>query len=297
MDEGSKFSKLSTQNFLSRFTNDASRFTVDGSVPGDSGETVRIQQRDGPSIDGKQPLIPKRTEQPDGGFNRDPGHLSYFFPFEHEPNLDSIGVLFAESVIKFYKQAGQPLAGSLERKLVELIHIHSKLITEELDQLDRQLGIPVDDRKIAFLVDDADLRGLQRLARHLVKRPLAECLFFDQLTRAQDPDDLPLASYRRTSQLDLASTQQVDAQTYVAFVEDCLVRLVIEGTFDILEFGKIISFEIAQHGLPAKRAGAAILDETGLSFHDLPFIRCSGWSVWNFELRPSACAPSAYLPE
>jgi hypothetical protein len=246
---------------------------VYGSLAGDSGEAVRIQQRDGPSIDGKQPLIPKRTEQADGGFYCDPGHFSYFFPFKSEPNLDLIGAFFAESVIEFQEQAGQPRAGSLERELVELIHIHAKLITEELDQLDRQLRIPVDDREIALLVDDADLRGLQRLARHLVKRPLAECLFLDQLTRPQDPDDLPLASRRRTSQLDLARTQQVEAQTHVAFVEDGLVRLVIEGAFDVLKFGKVVTFEIAQHRFPAKRAGVAILSETGLSFHDLLIIQ------------------------
>jgi len=175
-------------------------------VPGDSGETVRLQQCDSPSIDSEQPLIPKHTEQADGGFNRDPGHLSYFFPFESEPNLDLIGAFSPESIAEFQEQAGQPLAGSLERKLIELIHIHPMLITEELDQLDRQLGIPVDEREVAFLVDDADLGELQRLARHLVKRPLAEYVFLDQLTRTQDPDDLPLPSRRRTSQLDLAPT-------------------------------------------------------------------------------------------
>jgi hypothetical protein len=242
-------------------------------VSGNSGETVRFQQRDGPSIDGEQPLILKRTEQADGGFNRDPGHLSHFFPFESESNLNSIGAFSPESVAEFQKQAGQPLAGSLERELVELIHIHPKLITEELDQLDRQLGIPVDDREVARLVDNADSSGLQRLARHLVKRPLAECMFLDQLTRAQDPDDLPLTSRRRTSQLDLARTQQIETQTQVAFVEDGLVRLVIEGVFDFLKFGEVVSFEVAQHRLHAKRAGVAILDETRLPFHDLPFIQ------------------------
>ncbi len=58
----------------------------------------------------------------------------------------------------------------------------------------------------------------------------------------------------------------------MAFVEDGLVRLVIEGTFDVLKFGKIVTFEIAQHRLRAKRTSVAILDETGLSFHDLPII-------------------------
>ena len=188
------------------------------------------------------------------------------------PTWTRSAFFFAESVIEFQEQAGQPLASSLERELIELVHIHSKLITEELDQLDRQLGVPVDDRKIALLLDDADLRGLQRLARHLVKRPLTECLFFDQLTRAQDPDDLPLASRRRTSQLDLARTQQVEAQTQMAFVEDGLLSLVTEGVFDVLKFGEVVSFEVAHHRLPAKRAGVAILDEAGLPFHDLPII-------------------------
>ncbi|MEK7237090.1 MAG: hypothetical protein AAB242_10735, partial [Nitrospirota bacterium] len=96
--------------------------------------------------------------------------------------------------------------------------------------------------------------------------------FLDQLTRAQDPDDLPLASCRRTSQLDLARAQQIEAQTQVAFVEDGLVRLVIEGAFDFLKFGEVVSFDVAQHHLRAKRAGVAILDETGLPFHDLPII-------------------------
>jgi hypothetical protein len=272
-----------------RFTLHASRFTVFGSVPGNSGETVRIQQRDGPSIDGEQPLVPKHTEQADGGFNRDPSHLSNFFPLESEPNLDSIGIFIAESIIEFQEQAGQPLASSLERELIELIHIHSKLITEELDQLDRQLGVPVDDRKIALLVDDADLRGLQRLARHLVKRPLAECLFFDQFTRAQDPDDLPLASRRRTSQLDLTRTQQVEAQTYVAFVEDGLLSLVTERVFDVLKFGEVVSFEVAHHRFPAKHASVAILDEAGLPFHDLPFIQVFRLKAINYlALKPSA---------
>ena len=246
--------------------------TVYGSVPGNSGKTVRAQQRDGSSIDGEQPLIPKHTEQANGSFNRDPGHLSYFFPFESESNLDFIPAFFAESVAEFQEQAGQPLAGSLERELIELIHIHPMLITEELDQLDRQLGIPVDDREVAILVDDADLRRLQRFTRHLVKRPLTEYVFLDQLTRAQDPDDLPLASCRRTSQLDLASTQQIEAQAQVAFVENGLVRLVIKGVFDVLKLDKVVTFEIAQHRLRAKRAGVAILGETGLPFHDLPII-------------------------
>jgi hypothetical protein len=242
-------------------------------VTGDSGETVRLQQCDSPSIDREQPLIPKHSEQADGGFNRDPGHLSYFFPFESEPNLDLIGAFLAESVTELQEQAGQPLARSLKRELIELIHIHSMLIAEELDQLDRQLGIPMDDRQVAFLVDDTNLRGFQRLTRDLVKCPLAESLFLDQLTGAQDPDDLPLASRRSASQLDLAPAQQVEAQRRVAFVEDGLLSPIIEGVFDVLKFGKIVAFEIAQYRLCAKSAGSAILGETGLWFHDLPFIQ------------------------
>ncbi|RPH80968.1 MAG: hypothetical protein EHM80_03810 [Nitrospiraceae bacterium] len=85
-------------------------------------------------------------------------------------------------------------------------------------------------------------------------------------------DDLPLASCRRTSQLNLARTQQVEAHTQVAFVENGLVRLVIEGVFDFPKLGEVVSFEVAQHRLRAKRAGVAILAETGFSFHDLPII-------------------------
>ena len=130
----------------------------------------------------------------------------------------------------------------------------------------------MDDREVARLVDDADLRGLQRLARHFMKGSIPEYVFLDQLPRAQDPDDLPLTLRRRTSQLDLARAQQIEAQTHVAFVEDGLVRLVIEGAFDVLKFGEVVSCDIAQHRLRAKRAGVAILDETGLPFHDLPII-------------------------
>ena len=160
----------------------------------DSGETVRVQQRDGPPIDGEQPLIPKHTEQADGGFNRDPGYLSHFFPLESETKQNLIGASPPESVAKLQEQTGQPLASSLEGELVELIHIYPKLMTEELDQFDRQFGISVNDRKVALLIDDADSRGLQGLACHLVKHLYTEYVFFDQLTRAQDPDNLPLAS-------------------------------------------------------------------------------------------------------
>jgi hypothetical protein len=55
----------------------------------------------------------------------------------------------------------------------------------------------------------------------------------------------------------------------VAFVEDSLLSLIIEGVFDVLKFSKIVVFEIAQYRLRAKRAGIAILGETGLLFHDL----------------------------
>lgn len=130
----------------------------------------------------------------------------------------------------------------------------------------------MDDREIAFLVDDADLRGLQCLARHFMQGSIPEYVFLDQLTGAQDPDDLPLASRRRTSQLDLARAQQIEAQTRMTFVEDGLVRVVIEGAFDFLKFGEVGSFDIAQHHLRAKRTGIAMLDVTGLPFHDLPII-------------------------
>jgi hypothetical protein len=183
-----------------------------------------------------------------------------------------IVIFFAESIAEFQQQASQPLAGGLERELIEMIHIYPDLITEELNQLDRQLRISVDDREIAFLVDDADLRGLQCLARHFMKGSIPEYVFLDQLPGAQDPDDLPLASRRRTSQLDLARAQQIEAQAHMAFVEDGLVRRVIEGAFDFLKFAEVVSFDIAQHHLLAKRAGVAILDETGLPFHDLPII-------------------------
>jgi hypothetical protein len=105
-----------------------------------------------------------------------------------------------------------------------------------------------------------------------MKGSLPEYVLLDQLTRAQDPDDLPLASRRRTSQLDLARAQQIEAQAHMAFVEDGLVRRVIEGAFDFLKFGEVASFDIAQHYLRAKRTGVAILDETGLPFHDVPII-------------------------
>lgn len=58
----------------------------------------------------------------------------------------------------------------------------------------------------------------------------------------------------------------------MTFVEDGLVRVVIEGAFDFLKFGEVGSFDIAQHHLRAKRTGIAMLDVTGLPFHDLPII-------------------------
>ena len=173
-------------------------------APGNSGEAVWIQQGNGSSIDGEQLFIPEHTEQANSGFNRDPGHLSHFFPLERESDPDMIVVFLPESIAEFQQQASQPLASRLERKLIEMIHIDPDLVTEELDQLDRQLRISVDNREVAFLVDDADLRGLQCLARHFMKGSLPKHVLLDQLTRAQDPDDLPLTSRRRTSQLDLA---------------------------------------------------------------------------------------------
>jgi hypothetical protein len=59
----------------------------------------------------------------------------------------------------------------------------------------------------------------------------------------------------------------------VAFVENTLVRLVIEGVLDLLKFSEVVPFEVAQYRLHAKRAGIAILGETGLSFHDWPIIQ------------------------
>lgn len=85
-----------------------------------------------------------------------------------------------------------------------MIHIDSDFVTEELDQLDRQLRISVDDCEVAFLIDDADLGGFQCLARDLMKGSIAEDVFLDQLTGAQDANDLPPPSRRRTSELDLA---------------------------------------------------------------------------------------------
>ena len=87
-----------------------------------------------------------------------------------------------------------------------MIHIHPDFVTEELDQLDRQLRISVDDCEIAFLIDDGDLRGFQCFARDFMKCVITEYVFLDQLARAQDADDLPTASRRRTSELDLART-------------------------------------------------------------------------------------------
>ncbi len=76
----------------------ARNLTGCGSASGNSGETVWIQQRDRSSIDAEQSLIPEHTEQADGGFNRDPGHLGHFFPFERKSNPDMIVVFITESV-------------------------------------------------------------------------------------------------------------------------------------------------------------------------------------------------------
>ena len=58
----------------------------------------------------------------------------------------------------------------------------------------------------------------------------------------------------------------------MTFIEDSLVRLIIEGVFDVLKFGEILAFEVAQHRLRTERARVAIPDETGLLFHDLSII-------------------------
>jgi hypothetical protein len=239
---------------------------------GNFREAVRIQQGDSSAIDGEQLLIPKYAEQANGGFNRDAGHLGHLFPLEREPDPDMIVVYFPESIAEVQQQAGEPLAGRLEGELIEMIHIDSHFIAEELDQLDRQLRISADNLEITFFVDDADLRRLQCLARHFMKGPIPEDVFLDQLTGTQDPDDLPLASRRRTSQFDLARAEHIEAQTYMAFIKDGLMRRVIEGAFDFLKFGEVVSFNVAQHDLRAKPAGIAMLDVTGLPFHDLPIL-------------------------
>ena len=56
----------------------------------------------------------------------------------------------------------------------------------------------------------------------------------------------------------------------MTFVEDGLVRRVLERAFDFLKFGEIASGNIAQDDLLAKPAGVAIFDKAGLPFHDLP---------------------------
>lgn len=241
-------------------------------APGNFREAVRIQQGDGSAIDGEQFLIPKHAKQANGSFNCDAGHLGHFFPFERESDPDMIVVYFPESIAEVQQQAGQPLAGRLEGELIEMIHIDSHFIAEELDQLDRQLRISADDLEIAFLVDDTDLRRLQCLARHFMKGAISEDVLLDQLAGTQDPDNLPLASRRRTSQFDLSRAEQIEAQTYMAFIKDGLVRCVIESAFDFLEFSEVAAFDIAEHDLCAKPAGIAMLDETRLPFHDLPFL-------------------------
>lgn len=151
-----------------------------------------------------------------------------------------------------------------------MIHIDPDLVTEELDQLDRQLWVSADDCEVAFFVDDADLGGFQCFARHFMKGSLAEDMFLDQLTRAQDADDLPPASCRRASELDLARAQQVEAQAHMTFVEHGLVRRILELAFNVLEFGEIVSGNIAQDDLLANPAGVTIFDKAGLPFHDSP---------------------------
>lgn len=73
---------------------------------GNSGEAVWLQQGDGSSIDGEHPLIAKDAQQADGGFNRHPGHLGHFFPFERESHPDMIVMFFTKSIAEFQQQAG-----------------------------------------------------------------------------------------------------------------------------------------------------------------------------------------------
>ena len=180
--------------------------TIDGfgSALSDLGEAVGIQQGDGSSVEGEHAFIAKDPEQTDGGFNGNPGHLGDFFPFEGESDPDMIILFLPESITEFQQQAGQSLTGALECELVEMIHVDPHFVAEELDQLDRQLRIFLDDREVAFLIDDAHLGGFQSLARDFVKGSLAEDVFLDHLTGAYDADDLPPTPRRRAGELDLA---------------------------------------------------------------------------------------------
>lgn len=164
------------------------------SALGNSGEAVGIQQGDGPSIEGQYSLITKDAEQSDGGFHRNAGHLRHFFPFEGEANPDMIVVFFTESIAEIQQQSGQSFASGFESELIEMIHVDPDFVAEELDQLNRQLGISLDDSKVACFIDDADLRRFQCLAGDFVEGPFTEDVFLDQLTRPQDADDLPTAS-------------------------------------------------------------------------------------------------------
>ncbi len=242
------------------------------SALGDAGKAVRMQQGDGSSIESEDALITKDAEQTDGGFNGNPGHLGHFFPFERKSHADMIVTFFTETITEIQQQHGQSLASRFERELIEVIHINPDFVTEELDQLDRQLRIAADDREIAFLIDDADLRGLQCLACHFMQGAIAKHVLLDQFTGAQDADNLPPASRRRASELDLARAEHIQAQAEMPFVEHRLVRRIYERTFNRLKLGEIAFRNITQDDLRAKLAGIAIFDEAGLSFHGLPIL-------------------------
>lgn len=248
---------------------------VDGfsSALGDSGKAVWMQQGDSSSIERENALITKDAEQTDGGFNRNPGHLGHFFPFERESHPDLIVTFFTETITEIQQQHGQSFASRFERELIEMIHIDPDLVTEELDQLDRQLRIAADDCEVPFLIDDGNLGGFQRLARHLMKGAIAEHVFLDQFAWAQDADNLPPPSRRGASELDLARTEHIQAQAEMTFVEHRLVRRIHERAFNRLKLGEIGVCDVAQHDFRAKLAGVAVFDEAGLSFHGLPIPR------------------------
>ena len=52
------------------------------------------------------------------------------------------------------------------------------------------------------------------------------------------------------------------------FIEHGLVRRVLERALDCFEFGEIVSRNVTQYDLRAQPAGAAMLDEAGLPFHN-----------------------------
>ena len=87
-------------------------------------------------------------------------------------------VTFTEAIPEVQQQAGQSLTRCFERESIEMVHVDADFVTEELDQLDRQLRIsPVDDCEIAFLIDDGDLRGFQCFARDFMKCVITEYVF------------------------------------------------------------------------------------------------------------------------